>query len=190
MSLMMTERLHTMAALKHKQLQINLVCSFGLNELNQCCAQIEKAQLDPTLYQSYPAIQCAMLEQPGFFDRYQDLLDMGISWRRSVHPACLRSMNMRCTSILPYRILLRQRSSAPTWYISIKPISSRRVCYRRKNAACSRTTVCTGICSHTKPSIHSRFLLRIPYCWAIWIRYAPSTLTICSVCRSSRNCRR
>ncbi|MBQ9167248.1 MAG: hypothetical protein IJX67_02425 [Oscillospiraceae bacterium] len=79
MSLMMTERLHTMAALKHKQLQINLVCSFGLNELNQCCAQIEKAQLDPTLYQSYPAIQCAMLEQPGFFDRYQDLLDMGIS---------------------------------------------------------------------------------------------------------------
>ena len=79
MSLMMTERLRTMSALKQKQLQINLVCSFGLNELNQCCARIEKAQLDPTLYQSYPAIQCAMLEQPGFFDRYQELLDMGIS---------------------------------------------------------------------------------------------------------------
>ena len=79
MSLMMTERLHTMSAMKQKQLQIDLVSSFSLTELNQCCASIESRQLDPTTYQSYPAIQCAMLEIPGFFDRYQELLEKGLS---------------------------------------------------------------------------------------------------------------
>lgn len=72
------ERLVTLNRLNDAGLDVGLTCEYDMSRLNDVCSLLGREQIDPGRFAVYPAIQCALLEHPGFLTLCRELSEKGV----------------------------------------------------------------------------------------------------------------
>lgn len=67
------ERLSILNRLANAGLNVDLACEYSLEQLAKGCDVLEQENIEPHCFQNLPSIQCALMENPNFLYRYQEL---------------------------------------------------------------------------------------------------------------------
>ena len=117
------ERLSTLNRLSKAGLSIDLVGAYTLDQLADGCDRLERENIEPHRFRFFPTIQCALMDDPAFLQRYRELVMQNVedqqieNWLKVEHETNCRLMEHTTEELLAAFRADLPGISVAQWYL-------------------------------------------------------------------------